>query len=176
MDIIEKLSPILLSSHPLFLPFLPSPFLKLFLKLQLIYYVVPISAVQQSDRVMHIYTFFSSYYLLLCSITRLDIVPCAAQQGLIAYPFFFCIFLIKVQLIYNIVPLSAVQQSDPVTHTCMQMYILFLILSSIIFQPKRQISFPVIYSRVSLSIHSKCNSLHLLTPNSQSPPPFFTYM
>ena len=32
------------------------------------------------------------------------------------------------------------------------------------------IQFPVLYSRTSLLIHSKCNSLHLLTPNSQSIP------
>ena len=37
-----------------------------------------------------------------------------------------------------------------------------------------QETIPVLYSRISLFIHSKCNSLHLLTPNSQSiplPPP-----
>ena len=32
------------------------------------------------------------------------------------------------------------------------------------------IYFPVLYSRTSVFIHSKCNSLHLLTPNSQSIP------
>ena len=39
----------------------------------------------------------------------------------------------KVQLIYNVVPISAVQQSDPVIH----IYILFLILSSVTVYPKR---------------------------------------
>uniref|UniRef100_A0A8D1MWB5 Ig-like domain-containing protein n=1 Tax=Sus scrofa TaxID=9823 RepID=A0A8D1MWB5_PIG len=37
------------------------------------------------------------------------------------------------------------------------------------------IEFPVLYSRTSLLIDSKCNSLHLLTPNSPSiplPPPW----
>ena len=36
-------------------------------------------------------------------------------------------------------------------------------------------SFPVLYSRISLLILSKCNGLHLLTPNSQcipTPPPW----
>ena len=33
-----------------------------------------------------------------------------------------------------------------------------------------QIQFPVLYSRISLLIHSICNSLHLLTPNAQSIP------
>ena len=32
--------------------------------------------------------------------------------------------------------------------------------------PKGWIEFPVLYSRTSLLIHSKCNSLHLPTPNS----------
>ena len=32
------------------------------------------------------------------------------------------------------------------------------------------IQFPVLYSRTSLLIHSKCNTLHLQTPNSQSLP------
>ena len=40
-----------------------------------------------------------------------------------------------------------------------------------------EIQFPVLHSRISLLIHSKCNSLHLLTPDSQSiplplPPPW----
>ena len=41
-----------------------------FIKIQLIYTVVPISAVQQNDPVIHIYTFFSSYYLPSCSVPR----------------------------------------------------------------------------------------------------------
>ena len=46
------------------------------------------SAVQQSDSVIHIYT---HSFLVLSSITfypkRLDIVPCAIQLDLIAYSF-----------------------------------------------------------------------------------------
>ena len=47
-------------------------------------------------------------------------------------------------------------------------YILFLTLSSIMFYHKWLDIVPVLYSRISLFIHSKHNSLHLLTPNSQS--------
>ena len=36
--------------------------------------------------------------------------------------------------------------------------------------PGDWILFPVLYNRTLLLIHSKCNSLHLLTPNSQSIP------
>ena len=36
--------------------------------------------------------------------------------------------------------------------------------------PRDWIEFPVLYSRTSLLIHSKCNNLHLLTPNSQPIP------
>ena len=45
----------------------------------------------------------------------------------------------------------------------------FFISSPIMLYPKRLYT-PVLYSRPSLPIHSKCNSLHLLTPNSQSIP------
>ena len=40
-----------------------------FIKVQLTYDVLSISAVQQSDPVIHVYTFFVSYYLPSCSIT-----------------------------------------------------------------------------------------------------------
>ena len=54
------------------------------------------------------------------------------------------------------------------------MQILFLILSIMLY-PKRMDIVPCAYSRTSLLIHSICNSLHLLTPNTQPiplPPPF----
>ena len=41
-----------------------------FMKVSLIYSVVPISAVQQSDPVIHLYTFFFSYHLPSRSIPR----------------------------------------------------------------------------------------------------------
>ena len=53
-------------------------------------------------------------------------------------------------------------------------YIL-LILSSITFHHKWLDIIPVLYSRVSLPIHSKCSSFHLLIPTSQSVPLLFPY-
>ena len=86
---------------------------------------------------------------------------------------FYFHFLINflLQLIYNILSISAVQQSDPVSLSHTHTHILFFshyppscsILSE-------QIQFPLLCSRISLLKHSKCNSLHLLTPNSQSLP------
>ena len=47
------------------------------IEVYLIYNVVPISAVQQSDSVIHIKTFFF-YILFHCSLSHiLNIVPCA---------------------------------------------------------------------------------------------------
>ena len=74
---------------------------------------------------------------------------------------------IKVQLIYNVVLISAVQQSDLAIH----IYTFFspYYLSSC-FMQSDWIQFPVLYSRTSFLIYSKYNRLHLLTPNSQSIP------
>ena len=49
-------------------------------RVQLVYSVVPISAVQRSDQVMHVYAFAVLYYLP----SRSRPVPCAVQQGLMA--------------------------------------------------------------------------------------------
>ena len=46
----------------------------------------------------------------------------------------FLSYFFKVLLIYNVVPISIVQQSDPVSHTYIHF---FLILSSIVVYPKR---------------------------------------
>ena len=59
------------------------------------------------------------------------------------------------------------QQSDPVIHTDTFFFSHYPPPCSI---PSDQIQFLGLYSRISLLIHSKCNSLHLLTPNSQSLP------
>ena len=83
---------------------------------------------------------------------------------------FFCIlklFFIKVQLIYNVLSISAVQQSDPVIHIYTFFFSYYLLSYSI---TSDWIQFSVLYSRTSLLIHFKCNNLHLPTPNSQSIP------
>lgn len=49
--------------------------------------VVLISAVQQSDSVMHIHTFLFIFFSIMIYLRRLDIVPYAIQQDLIAYTF-----------------------------------------------------------------------------------------
>ena len=79
----------------------------------------------------------------------------------------FLLFKIKVFLIYNVVPISAVQQSDHVIHLYIFSFLYYFPSWSI---PGDWIYFLVLYSKTSLLIHSKYNSLHLLTPNSQSIP------
>ena len=49
----------------------------------------PISAVQQSDTILHIYTFFLNILFHDGLVRRLGIVPCAIQQDLGVYSFFF---------------------------------------------------------------------------------------
>ena len=62
-------------------------------------------------------------------------------------------------------------------YTYIYIYSLFLILSSITFRLKWSsdwLEIPELHGRTALLIHSKCNSLHLLTPNCPSlplPPP-----
>ena len=50
-----------------------------FIEVQLTYNVVFISAVQQSDSVIHIYTFFFIFFSIIFYHRILDIVPCAIQ-------------------------------------------------------------------------------------------------
>ena len=54
---------------------------------QLVYNGVPISAVHQSDSVIHIHTLFKIIFSIVVHPRRLDIVPCALQQDLMVYPF-----------------------------------------------------------------------------------------
>ena len=71
----------------------------------------------------------------------------------------FLLHFFKVLLIYNVVPFSAVQQSDPVIYiyiyVCMYVYIFpfFYYLPSWSV-PRDWIWFPVLYGRTSLLIHS----------------------
>ena len=86
---------------------------------------------------------------------------------------FFYIFCIKVQLTYNVVPISALQHSDPDTHTHTHTHTHIFIFTNCFPScsiPRDWKQFPVLYSRTSLLIHSRCNSLHLPTPNSLSIP------
>ena len=62
-------------------------FLKI--EVQLIYNVVLITAIQQSDSVIHIYTvFFKIFFSIMVYHRILNIVPCAIQQDLVVYPFY----------------------------------------------------------------------------------------
>ena len=70
----------------LFFLFVCFLFLRVFFEVQLIYHVVPTSAVQQSDSV-YIYIHFFMFFSIMVYPRRLDIVPCAIQQDLIVYPF-----------------------------------------------------------------------------------------
>ena len=47
-----------------------------------------ISAVQQSDSVIHIYTLFFIFFSIIVYYRILNIVPCAIQQDLVVYPFY----------------------------------------------------------------------------------------
>ena len=91
-----------------------------------------------------------------------------------SYPvstFFLKIFIFSI--IYSVISISAVQQSDPVIHIYIYIHThthtLFLTLSSIMLHHK-WLDIPVLQSRISLLIHSKCNSMYLLTQISQSIP------
>ena len=77
------------------------------------------------------------------------------------------LFFIKVSLIYNVVPISSVQQSDSVMHINASPFLSYLPSQSI---PRDWIQLPVVYNRTLLLIRSKFNNLHLLTPNSWSVP------
>ena len=80
-------------------------------------------------------------------------------------------FFIEVQLFYSVVPIllySRMIQIHICVCVCMYIYTFFFsynILPCSI--PRDWISFLVLYSRVSLLIHSKCSSLHLLITKSQ---------
>ena len=71
----------------------------------------------------------------------------------------FLFVVVEVQLIYNVVPISAVQKSDSVTHTHTHIYIYLHSFLNILFHSglsqKTGYSF-LCYSR-TLFIHSKCN-------------------
>ena len=79
-------------------------------------------------------------------------------------------YFILLQSTYSVLSISAIQQSDPVIHIYIYMYTFFFSHYPPLCPIKSDwIQFPVLCSRISLLIHSKCNSLHPLAPNS----PFF---
>ena len=69
--------------------------------------------------------------------------------------FFFTLKKIKVQLIYSIVPISAIQPRNPVIHIHTFFFSYYLPSWSI---SRAWIEFPVLYSGTSLLIHSKWES------------------
>ena len=77
--------------------------------------------------------------------------------------------LMKVQLIYNVPSISAVQQSDPVICVCICVFFFLYYLPSCSIS-QDWIWLPVLYSRTSWRIHSWCLRLHLWTPNFPSIP------
>ena len=72
-----------------------------------------------------------------------------------------------LKLIYSIVPISAVQHSDPIIYICAFFFSYYLPSCSV---TRDWIEFPVLDRRTSFLVLSKCNSLHLLTPKSLSIP------
>ena len=96
-------------------------------------------------------------------------------------------FLFLIQLIYNVFSVSTVQKYNTVIHmhTYIHIYVYISIYThthtyiythtffSLYYLPLHSITSDwiqslVLQSSTSLLIHSKCKSLHLLTPNSQS--------
>ena len=75
-----------------------------------------------------------------------------------------CFVKTEISLTYNIVLISAVQQSDSIIH------ILFLYAFPLRFIIGYRIHFPVFYSRTLLFLHHIYGSLNLLISNTQSIP------
>ena len=74
---------------------------------------------------------------------------------------------IFLALIYSVMSISTVQQSDPIIHIYTFFFSHYLPSCS---TPKDWTLFSVLCCRTPLPIHSKCNSLHLPNPNSPSTP------
>ena len=77
----------------------------------------------------------------------------------------FLLFLIEAQLIYNVVPIPAVQQSDSFIHICT---FFFLFFSIMVYHRILNIVPYMVGSCCLFILQNK--SLHLLIPNSQSIP------
>ena len=57
-----------------------------FIDLQLIYHIVLVSTVHQSDSLMRIYTLFSIFFSIIVYHRVLTLLPCAVQEALVVYP------------------------------------------------------------------------------------------
>ena len=84
----------------------------------------------------------------------------------VKYVFFFKCLLKKteVQLIYNVVPVSAAQQN----YSVINIYIHIILYILFHYGLSQDMNIVPCAIRTLLFTHSKCNSLHLPTPNSQS--------
>ena len=107
-----------------------------------------ISKTQMSYFCLFIYLFiFKSFCLKLFLFINLPLNLLNITVTFIYVPLdlliLFIIISTNLLTVYNVVLISSAQPRDPVTHT--YMYILFLILSSIIFHPRDWIQFPVLY-------------------------------
>ena len=78
----------------------------------------------------------------------------------------FKIFFVKVQLIYNVLSIFAIEQSETVIHIYICIYIYIYIYAfffsyylALCSNPRDWVQFSVLYSWTPLLIHSKCNSL-----------------
>ena len=92
----------------------------------------------------------------------------AAKIILDFYSFFS--FLLKYSLFTMLLPISAVQQSDPFIHICTFPFLCKFPSWSI---PRDWILFPVLYSRTSLLIHSKCQCA---STNPELPIPHLAFL
>jgi len=97
-------------------------------------------------------------------------IPSLLEHHFLVFSFLF--LKIKVWLIYNVVPANfcctAKRPTHTHTHTHTHFFFSYYLLSCSV--ARDWIEFPMLYSRTSLLIHSKCHSLYLPTPNSWSIP------
>ena len=111
----------------------------------------------------------SAILQLFCSIQMMLLIELLHTKPL---KIFFLVYFIDIQLIYNAVLITAVQQNDTVTHiyVCVYIYIyihtFFFILFSIMVYHRVLNIVSVLYSITLLFSHPIYKSLHLLTSTS----------
>ena len=114
-----------------------------FIQVQLIYNVVLISAVQQSDSLIHIHIYMYIYGVLWCLVLYLSLL--AILSLFLGIYIYICI--------------------------CIYIYTFFLIFFSFMVYHKILNIFPCAIQQDLVVIHSTYNSMYLLISNSQSIPP-----